>query len=214
MRSAAILRGRTSRRSMLAGVLLSLGVLVAPPAIAAGPSGADTVRNLYGTLLECMQSGPALGLSGRYARIEPVVQRVFDVRFMARLAVGPEWERLNNSKRQQVSQAFARYIAAVYAERFDSYAGEALRVTGEQPTSTDTVVTSDIVKSNGEPVQISYLLRQNGAAWQIIDVYLNGTISELATRRSEFGSILRAQGIDGLIVTLNAKADTLAARPS
>lgn len=200
---------------MLAGVLLSVGVLVAaPPAAAAGASGADTVRSLYGTLLKCVQSGPALGLSGRYARIEPVVQRVFDVPFMTRLAVGPEWERLNNAKGQQVSQAFARYITAIYAERFDSYAGEALRVSGEQPTSTNTVVTSDIVKSYGEPVHISYLLRQNGAAWQIIDVYLNGTISELATRRSEFGLILRAQGIDGLIVSLNAKADTLAARPS
>ena len=65
-----------------------------------------------------------------------------------------------------------------------------------------------------EPVHLSYLLLQNGAARQIIDVYLNGTISELATPRSESGSILRGQGIDGLIVTLNAEADTLAAHPS
>jgi phospholipid transport system substrate-binding protein len=65
-----------------------------------------------------------------------------------------------------------------------------------------------------EPLHFSYLLRQNGAAWQIIVVYLNGAISELATPRSESGSILRGQGIDGLIVTLNAEADTLAAHPS
>jgi phospholipid transport system substrate-binding protein len=63
-------------------------------------------------------------------------------------------------------------------------------------------------------VHINYLLRSDGAGWRIADVYLNGTISELATRRSEFGSILRAQGIDGLIVALNAKADTLTGRAS
>ena len=54
-------------------------------------------------------------------------------------------------------------------------------------------------------------MRQNGGVWQIADVYLDGTISELATRRSEFAAILRTQGINGLIETLNAKAGTLVA---
>jgi ABC-type transporter MlaC component len=43
---------------------------------------------------------------------------------------------------------------------------------------------------------------------------LNGTISELATRRSEFASILRTRGINGLIAMLNTKADALSARAS
>jgi phospholipid transport system substrate-binding protein len=47
--------------------------------------------------------------------------------------------------------------------------------------------------------------------WQIADVYLNGTISELAIRRSEFASILQRQGVDGLIAELNRKADLLSA---
>ena len=56
-------------------------------------------------------------------------------------------------------------------------------------------------------------MRNNGGVWQIADVYLDGTISELATRRSEFASILRTGGINGLIQTLNTKADTLSASP-
>ena len=87
-------------------------------------------------------------------------------------------------------------------------------MTGEQPSPGGTLITTEIVKSNGEPVRLNYLMRQNGGLWRIADVYLNGTISELATRRSEFGSILRAQGIDGLIAMLNTKADILAARAS
>ena len=68
------------------------------------------------------------------------------------------------------------------------------------------------MKSNGELIYLSYLLRQNDGVWQTADVYLNGTISELATRRSEFSSIIRAQGIDGLVATLNKKTETLAAQ--
>jgi len=186
----------------------------APPADAMGAGGGDTVRSFYDALLATMRNGPALGAQGRYNRIAPVVHQVFDIPFMTRLAVGPEWAGLNETQRQQVAQAFQRYVAAIYAERFDSYAGERLQVTGERASAGGTIITSQIVKSNGEPVNINYLMRDNGGVWQIADVYLDGTISELATRRSEFASILRTGGINGLIQALNTKADALAARAS
>ena len=204
-----------SIRLVTVGFMLGFGLTATPAnAEALTTAGADTVRSLYDALLANMQSGAALGARGRFSRIEPVVRRTFNMPLMTRLAVGPEWERLNDAQRQQVSQAFERYISAVYAERFDSYAGEKLQVTGEQPSPGGTIITTEIVKSNGEPIRLNYLMRQSGGAWQIADVYLNGTISELATRRSEFSSILRAQGIDGLIAMLNNKAESLAARAS
>lgn len=203
---------RRGRSVTLAATLFCLALAAASPrATAMGPGGSETVRSLYDTLLLTMQNGPALGPRGRYAQIAPVVRRVFDIPLMTRLAVGPEWAGLTEPQRQQVSQAFERYIAAIYAERFNSYSGERLQVTGEQPSAGGTMITSQITKSNGEPVNINYLMRQNGGLWQITDVYLDGTISELATRRSEFAAILRAQGIAGLIETLNTKANTLSA---
>jgi phospholipid transport system substrate-binding protein len=203
----------TERKHVFAVIALCVALATLPPRPAAASNGSDTVRSLYDTLLTTMQSGPTLGPRGRYARIEPVVRRVFDIDYMTRLAVGPEWATLNPTQQQQVAQAFQRYITAIYAERFDSYSGERLQVTGERPSNSGTIITSQIVKSNGEPVNLSYLMRNNGGVWQIADVYLDGTISELATRRSEFASILRSSGINGLIQTLNAKADTLSASP-
>ena len=206
---------RKTRRLLIA---IALTVSVAPGtpshAAAINAEGSNTVRSFYDALLANMQAGPTLGAQGRYARIEPVVRHLFDMSFMTRLAVGPEWERLDEAQRRQVSEAFEHYIAAIYAERFDSYAGERLQVTGDQPSTGGTIITTEIIKSNGEPVRINYLLRQNGGTWQIADVYLNGTISELATRRSEFSSILRTRGIEGLITMLNTKADMLSARAS
>lgn len=208
---------RAPRRSIVAAVAVSIALaaaqtIAAPSrAVAMGTGGIEAVRSLYDTLLSTMRNGPALGPRGRYVQIEPTIRRVFDIPFMSRLAVGPDWASLNEAQREQVSQAFERYITAVYAERFDSYSGERLQVTGEQPSTGGVIITSQIVKSNGQPVNINYLMRQNGGVWQIADVYLDGTISELATRRSEFASILRTSGINGLIATLNAKANNLAA---
>ena len=178
--------------------------------MAAAPSSpTDVVRNFYTVLLDLMQHGTALGPKGRYQKLEPVVRGTFDVPFMARLSVGPGWSRLTPEEKRRAVQAYIRYIAAIYATRFDAYAGEQFQVLGEQKIKHGTLIKTHIVKSNGEPVSINYVVHDNDTAWQIRDIYLSGSISELATRRSEFATILRSGGIDGLIASLNKKADEL-----
>ena len=164
---------------------------------------------LYQTLLYNMRYGPSLGQSGRVAHLAPLVPRVFDIPYMAQLAIGPAWSTLLEPQRQALMQAFQRYVTAVYAERFDRYAGERLEVIGERPTTYGTIVKTRIFEASGKTVNLNYLMIHGGAGWQIADVYLNGTISELAARRSEFSSILRSQGVNGLIAALNNKALTL-----
>ncbi len=192
------------------GVALSLAALVfATGADAMTSAPRDTIRGFYDTLLATMKEGRNLGQSGRYARLAPVVDRVFDIPLMARLACGPAWANLSPAQQQQVTRAFAHYVAATYADRFDSYSGEQMQVTGEQPYNNQIIVQTTIVKSNDAPVSLGYLMRNNSGQWQVSDVYLNGMISQLATQRSEFYSILRRDGVDGLIMALNRKVDLL-----
>src|SRR5258708_10323862 len=175
------------------------------PAGAAGRAPAEPVRGCYDTLLSTMQNGKSLSQGGRYAKLEPVVLGTFDIPYMTRMAVGASWAALPPAKQQELTQSFGRYITATWADRFDGYSGEKLEVTGELPYSTAVLVDTRIVKSDGEPVSINYLMRRSDRAWRIADVYLTGTISELATRRSEFSSVLRDQGVDGRIAVLNRK---------
>jgi phospholipid transport system substrate-binding protein len=58
-------------------------------------------------------------------------------------------------------------------------------------------------------VTLNYLMRQGDGKWQIIDVYLSGTISELATRRSEFTSVIRRDGAQGLLQLLDRRVAEL-----
>ncbi|MGC1886147.1 MAG: ABC transporter substrate-binding protein [Stellaceae bacterium] len=180
------------------------------PVSAAPASGGDTVQGLYDALLGTMKNGRILGQSGRFTQLEPVIRRTFDIPSMTRLSVGVSyWTGLSEAQRQQLTESFGRYISAIYADRFDSYAGQKLQVTGEQPNPAGVIVKSQIVKANGEPVKVDYLMRRDGEGWLISDIYLDGAISEVATRRSEFAAILKNDGIDGLIAALNRKADLL-----
>jgi phospholipid transport system substrate-binding protein len=190
------------------GFILTLFLAFAGPAQAA-QSPSEEIQGFYDVLLDNMKNAQALGVKGRYEKLEPVVFATFDVPFMSRLSVGTSWSTLTEDKKGELVKAFGRYIATTYATQFDGYSGEQLKVDGEQKIKHATLVKTEIVKSNGEPVQINYLMHDNDQRWQIRDIYLAGTISQLATRRSEFASIMRGQGIDKLIAVLNEKSDAL-----
>jgi phospholipid transport system substrate-binding protein len=192
------------------GFVLIAGLICLSPGgaeAALGPS--DVVRNFYGELLNVMQNATALGVKGRYQKLEPVVLATFEVPFMTRLSVGPLWAGLRAEQKQSASQAFARYIAATYATRFDDFSGEQFQILGEQQIEDRTIVKTQLVKSDGEKVIINYAMHNNDTSWRIRDVYLAGTISELATRRSDFTATLRSGGIEALILRLNKKVDDL-----
>jgi hypothetical protein len=70
---------------------LAIGISAQCAALAADPQG--SVRGFYVTLLATMKDGQTLGESGRYARLAPVIGKLFDVPLMARLAVGPSCSR-------------------------------------------------------------------------------------------------------------------------
>lgn len=208
MSVATKLPARTGTLARLClAVLLAGGIAARAAALPANPQ--DSVRGFYDVLLATMKNGRSLGQSGRYAALAPAVHVVFDVPLMARLAVGPSWATLSPAQQQRVIDAFGRYVCATYADRFDSYSGERLQVTGDQPYGGQVIVETKIVKPGAEPVTINYLMHQNRDAWQISDVYLDGTISQLATQRSEFSAILRRQGVDGLIMALDRKVGLL-----
>jgi phospholipid transport system substrate-binding protein len=186
------------------GLLLAAGSMGAAQA-ALPPAPKANVQSFYQTLLTTMKYGPRLGESGRYAQLAPVVQQLFDVPFMTQIAVGPTWASLTPAQQQQIISAFSHYIAATYAYNFDNYSGQQLQVLSEQPFAYGMLVQTRIVKADGKPVSINYLLRPNDGTWQIADIYLDGTISQLAVRRSEFTDILQNHGVNGLISALNHK---------
>jgi phospholipid transport system substrate-binding protein len=199
-------------------VALALGALVsagwafagATPARAQGAEPAARVSAFYTALLETMKGAKQLGPKGRYEKLAPVVMSTFDVAGMMRIAAGPGWETATSAQQAALIDGFWRMMTATYASRFDDFAGENFEVTPaiDQPPSAKLVRTR-LVLSNGKSVALNYLMRNAGGGWKVADVYLDGTISELAARRAEFSSIMKSAGPDALVNSLRLKADKL-----
>lgn len=191
-------------------ILASLLALSITPAGAAAPgSASDPVQAFHTQLLGAMKNAASLRARGRFEQLDPVIKADFDIPFMAKLAIGPTWNHLTPDQKRAASDAFGRYITATYANEFDGYSGEQFKLLGETKIRHAVMVRTQLVKSDGETIAFNYIVHDNDHAWQIRDIYLSGTISQLATRRSEFAAILRTQGIDALIAALNKKADQL-----
>ena len=175
-----------------------------------GDPAASRIGGLYGALLDTMKQAKQLGVKGRYDKLAPVLKATYDVASMSKSAVGPAWDTLQPAQQAGIQEAFGRMMIATYASRFDDFGGEQLNVmqTVDQPPA-DKMVKTQILQSNGKPVALNYLMRGKGNDWKVVDVYLDGTISELASRRAEFGTILMSGGADALIASLKQRGDKL-----
>jgi phospholipid transport system substrate-binding protein len=196
---STILIKRLASAALLAGACLSA-------ALAAAPEPRQVVERLHATLLEVMQNADQLGYEGRYQRLEPVLEESYDFPFMIRIAVGPTWRELDESRRAEITELFTEVSIANYAARFDGYGGERFEILGEQPAPRDAVlVQSRIVRPDDEPIELNYLLKEFEDGWRIIDVLLDARYSELARQRAEFAAVLRDGGVPDLTATLERK---------
>ncbi|WP_207539085.1 ABC transporter substrate-binding protein [Sabulicella rubraurantiaca] len=192
----------TTRRT-----LLSAAALMPLPALAQGADPVAVVERFHAALLAVMRDAQRLGARGRYDRLSSPMQQSFDLAAMTRIAVGPSWNGFGAAEQQALTEAFSRWSVATYAARFDGYAGESFTTTGIQALPNgDVLVRTSLNRTGGQdPVVLSYLVRRG----RIVDVYLTGTISELASRRSEFSGILRDGGPTRLTNELNARSARL-----
>ncbi len=174
---------------------------------------ATAVEGFHQTLLLVMKQAEMLGIEGRYRVLEPRVEETLDLQRMIRVAAGSQWTKASPEERARLFDAFARLTVATYASRFSGYSGESFETLAERPGPRDTMlVDTRIVRSDGPPVALTYVLRKTGDRWRVIDILLNSTVSELAMRRSEYRSLGGGKAV-GLTHKLNAKADELMAVP-
>ena len=188
--------------------LLAVALLLVPAAAVAqveDPARA-TVQALDDGLLTIMKAGKAAGVAGRSARIGPVVDRTFDLPLMTRLVVGPSWNTMSPADQTALVAAFRRMTIGQYARNFDGWSGESFTIAPQVEERAGDKLVRTTFSGSGAPVAISYRLRQSGGQWKIIDVFYKNAISQLATRRADFASVLASGGPKALIAHLDQLA--------
>lgn len=200
-------------RKVLAA-LLGLVWIIPTPAIS-GDSPQAIVAQFQSALVEVMKEAKTLGVRGRFERLNPIVDHAFHIPLMAQIATAAAWAETSDDRRRDMVNAFRRMNISTLATLFDGYSGETFKIVGERDGPQNTrIVETVLTKSDKSTNEIAYVARQfSSSRWYLIDVVVDRGISEISVRRSEYARILKDQGIDGLIKTLNDKADELLSTP-
>ncbi len=192
------------KRTIAIAIIALLGLFL--PAHAAESPARTIVASLHEALLDVMMAADALGFDGRRDYITPVMEESYDMALIARASTGRYWRQATDDQKRRIVDAITRLSITIYAARFDGFSGERFRTLSDEPAPRGTVlVKTEIVKSNGEPVAINYLMRETAGEWRIIDVYLDGIYSEIALKRADYAAILKSDGFDGLFAEIEKK---------
>lgn len=171
------------------------------------------IEEFHSVLLDVMRNADSLGFEGRRERLAPEIDKAYNLPLMLHWIVGPKaWSEISDEQRDRLLNAFKRMTLNIYASRFNGYSGQHFETVEERDgMRNDVLVRTELVGTGGSNVALDYLLRIEDNQWRIVDVFFK-RISELATRKSEYSSVIRRQGINALIDELEAKANEIEAQ--
>jgi phospholipid transport system substrate-binding protein len=196
----------------------SVGAVEQP--VADNAEGATAaVEALNAGLLATMKAGSSVSFAERFARLDPVIGRVFDLPVLLKGTVGLRWATLSAADQAALLDSFRRFTVSTYVSSFNKFGGEQFTILADRRRVGDLVIVpTTIVPPSGKPARLDYVLHRVGdgddGAWKIVDILLDGSISQVVVQRSEFHSLVGDDGAARLIAALDHKTAALSGNPS
>ena len=201
--------GLPARR--IAAAIALVATLSIPRAHAAG-TATDAIDGLHASMLAVIHDAATTNFRQRYDALAPAIDKAYDLDFMGRKSLGKGFDTLSADDQKRWLAAFRNYMISNFAGRFKAFEGQRFETLGEEAAAQDTVLVKSRVIDPKESVDLNYRMRKTESGeWKIVDVYLKGTVSELALRRSDFTATLDREGFPALLASIEAKIADLEA---
>ena len=198
----------TRRLFYIAVCFLVIAMLVPARPAPAAADPAAVITSLGNEALKVL--GKDVDPNLRVTRFRQLFTEDFDVSGIARFVLGRYWRLATPAQQQEFIKLFTDYIALAYSNRLAEYSGETLRVIGSRPAPDGELVSSEIMRTDGQPpARVDWLLTPHNDAYKINDVIVEG-VSMAVTQRSEFASVIQRNGgqVQGLITALRQKTES------
>ena len=203
---------RNNRRIFLCAVALwAAGMLGAARADDLAPD--MLVKNVTLEVVDIISKDKEIKAGSRAKLIELIHAKVlpyFDFPSMTALAAGQNWGKANADQKKQLTEEFKTLLVRTYASALAAYSSQKFdfRPLRAKPTDTDVTVNVRVLQSGAQPVTIDYSMEKTAGGWKVYDVMVGG-VSLVANYRTEFTTIVRDSGVDGLIKNLHQKNQSL-----
>jgi phospholipid transport system substrate-binding protein len=193
------------RRRLVAIYVLLFGLLsLAAPRDAAAQDATTFVAKLGQQAIQVL--GPSVPEAQRLGRFRELFRNDFDLMGIGQFVLGRYWRVATPQEQQEFLGLFHEYLVRAYSARLGQYSGEQFQVITARPYGAETIVTSQILRAGGAPVQVEWYLTSASGRFLITDVYVSG-VSMKVTQRDEFAAVIQRSGgrVAGLIAELRHK---------
>jgi phospholipid transport system substrate-binding protein len=187
--------------AVVKALVVILGVLLTPRFAAAGDDPADFICILGNQGLAVIRSGANLDRKTTY--FHQMLRQDFALTEISHFVLGPYWRVASGAQRREFRSLFEDYLVHYYGQQFAQYGGESLRVNGSRTDPAGVIVTSQIIRPQGPPIEVDWRLAVSDGRYKITDVSIDG-VSMALTQRSEFAAIVQRNGgqVAGLLATM------------
>lgn len=200
------------KRRILHAVVLILTLSLAQGATAesqARPSDPGAFIEQLASQAIRVLSSPNGSLREREDKFRDLLRDDFAMDQIGQFVAGSYWRRMSPAQRDTYLKLFSEWVLKTYSVRLGGYSGEQFEVIKSTPAGErDVIVHTRIKKSGNNGFNANWRVRKSGDRFKIIDIYVEG-VSMVITQRSEFDSIFRRHGVDGLIAMLREKVTKL-----
>ena len=141
-----------------------------------------------------------------YALVDEKVLPHFDFDRMTDLALGKHRRKVKGDQKPRLVKEFRNLLVRTYGKALLEYNDQQiiyLPMRGNEAKGEVTIRT-EIEQKGGFPIPLNYDLYKKDDAWKVYDISVDN-ISLVTNYRSSFAKEIKANGIDGLIKTLQAR---------
>ncbi len=172
----------------------------------------DTVRQMLEEAIS-IQTDPTLqGQESRDTRkgaIKKVILNNFYFDDMARQALGPHWDGLNNAKRSEFKSIFQDLFLDSYSRLvLDFLKKEKVQYLGEDVQKEQAFVKTTIYRIN-EAIPVDYSLALVDRKWLVRDVRIDG-VSIVENYQKSFSRLIKQESFDALLKKMRMQQQAIA----
>lgn len=185
--------------------------------ICAGAGAADVapdllVKNVTNEVLDVVRQDKDIRSGNTQKTLDLVEAKVlphFNFVRMTQLALGRDGRQASPEQLNVLVNEFRHLLVRTYSKALTEYRDQKIsfKPFSMDAADIDVKVRSEIKQSGGTPLSLDYYLEKIPAGWKVYDVEVGG-VSLVTNYRTSFSQEIRANGIDGLIRSLQAKNKT------
>lgn len=133
------------------------------------------------------------------ARLTPLA----DFNRMTAMAVGRYWRIATPEQQSQLTREFKTMLVRTWVSVLSNHKDAQVDVKGARPGGNDDEqsVHSVVTQAGESPIALDFNFEKTTAGWKVYDISVEG-ISFINSHRNQFGSVIRSNGIDGLVKQL------------